>query len=322
MFNIKKVIYAAVFAAIFIIPSVGFAETFDHWVQEFKLEAREKGISRELLDRAFVGVSPSARIVALDRKQPEGRLTFAQYKKRVISQNRIDKGRRLYRENSKLLDEVAAKYGVSPQYIVALWGIETSYGSNTGGFGVVPALATMAYDGRRASFFRKELISALEIIDGGHITLKNMKGSWAGAMGQNQFMPSSFQAYAVDHNGDGRRDIWGTLPDIFASTANYLSKSGWKADQRWGRKVSAPANLTGDTKVIKSLNEWRALGVTLVNGGQLPNVQGINAALIRPDGANTQSYLVYDNYRSIMKWNRSIYFATSVGLLADLIALK
>lgn len=322
MGSFRKTIYLSVFALI-ISLSNAHASGFSEWVDSLKTEARQQGISPALLDQALSGVEPIPRVIELDRKQPESRLSFAQYKTRVINQARIDKGRRLLREHREELEQVSAQYGVPPQFIVALWGIETSYGDNTGGFDVIPALATLAYDGRRSAFFRSELLKALKILDEGHIRLADMRGSWAGAMGQNQFMPSSFIAYAVDHNGDGRRDIWTTLPDVFASTANYLKRSGWKADQRWGRRVELPGtfpeSLTGlDSK--RSLQEWKNMGITQPGGAPLPVVGGMKASIILPDGASGPAYLVYDNYRVIMRWNKSIYFATSVGLLADLIA--
>ncbi len=323
MYCLKKVIYLFVFALFFVPQSSFAAEPFEAWLLDFKQEALEKGISRQTIDAAFVGVKPIPKVIRLDRKQPEGSMTFAQYKKRVINQNRIDKGRALLGKHRSELGRVSARYGVQPQYIVALWGVETSYGSNTGGFHVVPALATLAHDGRRSNFFRKELINALKIIDGGHIKAAEMKGSWAGAMGQNQFMPSSFHAYAVDHNGDGRRDIWGSTSDIFASTANYLSKNGWKGDEKWGRKVKLTQNLPQSVTGMgnkKSLTAWKGMGVTLLNGNPIPTAPGIKAALVRPDGASGEAFLIYDNYRTIMTWNKSVYFATSVGLLADLIA--
>lgn len=299
------------------------AQSFESWVSEFKAEARSKGISENLLDQAFVDVEPNERIIRLDRKQPESRLTYAQYRERVINNARIQKGRELYRKHRALLDKVSAQYGVQPQYIVALWGVETNYGQNTGGFGVIPALATLAYDGRRSDFFRQELFEALRILDQGHIRLADMNGSWAGAMGQNQFMPSSFHNFAVDGNNDGKRDIWTSLPDVFASTANYLSKSGWNDGERWGRPVKLPRgfpdNLIGhDT--IKTLEEWRSLGITTPGGNAIPTAPGFKASVVQPDGAGTQAYLVYNNFRTILKWNRSTYFGLSVGYLADRIA--
>ncbi len=300
-------------------------DKFDTWVASFKAEAKRKGVSDDLLEKAFTNVKPVARIIELDRKQPEGTMTFAQYKKRVISDARIAQGRRMYKKHRDLLEKTAKKYGVPAQYIVALWGVETSYGNNTGGFDVVTALSTLAYDGRRSKFFRKELLNAFKILDAGHIDHKNMKGSWAGAMGQNQFMPSSFHAFAVDGNNDGRRDIWTSLPDVFASTANYLSKSGWREDQKWGRRVALPKSFTKaqigrDQK--KSLKEWKRLGITLPNGSDIPVIDGFKAAVIAPDGAGGPAYLVYHNFNVVLKWNRSNYFATSVGILADAIAAE
>ncbi len=297
--------------------------SFDQWVTALKAEALQKGISQETVDSALANVKPIPRVIELDRKQPEGKFTFAQYKKRVISDARIAQGRRLYKKHRADLEIAARKYGVPAQYLVALWGIETSYGNNTGGFNVVTALATLAHDGRRSKFFRTELINALKIIDDGHISAARMKGSWAGAMGQNQFMPSSFHAFAVDGNGDGQRDIWTTLPDVFASTANYLGKSGWKQDQRWGRAVKVPQgvskSLTG-RKQKKTLQQWKNMGITLPGGHPIPVVPGMKAALIAPDGLSGSTFLAYDNFDVIMKWNKSTYFATSVGLLADEIA--
>ncbi len=299
------------------------AQPFPQWLEGVKTQARKKGISEHILSETLNGISPIERIIELDRKQPEGRLTFAQYYDKVISAQRINEGRNLYRKHRAELERAAQEYGVPAQYIVALWGIETSYGANTGGFKVITALATLAYDGRRSDFFRKELMSALKILNEGHISPANMKGSWAGAMGQNQFMPSSFHAYAVDGNNDGKRDIWTSLPDVFASTANYLNKSGWREDERWGREVALPkgfstALIGKDTK--KSLSQWKSLGITLPGGGDLPQAEGVNASVIAPDGPDGRVFLAYNNYRVIMKWNNSTYFATSVGLLADQIA--
>lgn len=303
-------------------PASANSQPFAEWLAEFRAEARAEGISETTLSRALSNVQPIARVIELDRKQPEGRMTFAEYRKKVINQQRIDTGRELYQAYGNELRRIGAQYGVPPQYIVALWGLETSYGNNTGSFKVVNALATLAYDGRRSSFFRKELINALKIIDSGHISAENMKGSWAGAMGQNQFMPSSFHAYAVDGNGDGKRDIWNTIPDVFASTANYLSTSGWREDERWGRAVSVPSGFSKSyfgLETQKSMQEWNALGVRDINGQALP-AANMHASLVAPDGIGGPVYMVYDNFRVIMKWNKSTYFATTVGLLADAIA--
>lgn len=207
---------------------------------------------------------------------------------------------------------------------MALWGIETSYGRNTGGFDSVSALATLAYDGRRPAFFRRELIKALRILDEGHISAEDMRGSWAGAMGQNQFMPSSFERFAVDENGDGRTDIWKSLPDVFGSTANYLARSGWNAEERWGRRVVLPKGFS--TKLIgwdttKTLGQWAKLGVRFADDPEaIRKFSDMEASIIAPDGLAGPAFLVYGNARVIMKWNKSTYFVTSVGLLADQIA--
>lgn len=319
----KSFIYIAALSLALISPRTAAAEDFNTWVNTFKAEASSKGISAETLNAAFEGITPIPRVIELDRKQPEGRLTLAKYHENVVNDTRIQKGRRLFKEHRAELDAISQQYGVQPQYIVALWGIETNYGGYTGGTNTIRALSTLAHDGRRSAFFRKELMNALTIIDEGHITAADMKGSWAGALGQNQFMPSSFLAYAVDQDGDGKKDIWSTYKDIFASSSNYLARSGWKGDERWGREVKIPANMPKDfigSKQEKPMIVWQQLGVTNANGSPLSTDNSIKAALIQPDGAGGKAYLTYDNFKTIMKWNRSTYFATSVGLLADAIA--
>ncbi|MGH1398690.1 MAG: lytic murein transglycosylase [Alphaproteobacteria bacterium] len=300
------------------------AEPFEQWLNGVRQEAAAQGISQGTINAALSGIKPIDRVIELDRKQPErGGMTFAKYKKRVISDTRIRKGRILMQEHKAALEAAAQKYGVPAQYIVALWGVETSYGEYTGGFKVVDSLATLAHEGRRAAFFRKELMNALKILDAGHIGARDMKGSWAGAMGQNQFMPSSFHSFAVDGNGDGRRDIWTSLPDVFASTANYLSKSGWREDEKWGRAVRLPAGFSknlASLDIKKPLSYWQRLGVRLPNGDDLPHAPDMSASIVAPDGLGGPAYLAYNNYRVIMKWNRSTYFATSVGMIADAIA--
>lgn len=299
------------------------AEPFGAWLAAFYEEALRSGISAQTLEEALGDVKPIPRVIELDRKQPEGRMSFRQYYARVISPARIEKGREMLHRHRDLLTRVGNHYGVPPQYIVALWGIETSYGENTGGFQVIPALATLAYDGRRSEFFRGELLSALKIIEAGHIDAAGMKGSWAGAMGQNQFMPSSFHAFAVDGDGDGTRNIWTSLPDVFSSTANYLSKSGWQEDWKWGRAVILPQDFPESLIGLdagKTLAEWRRTGIKMADGTDLPETAGTKAWIVAPDGLAGPAFLVYDNYRVIMKWNKSTYFATSVGLLADQIA--
>ncbi len=295
------------------------SSNFDAWLVGLRAEAIAMGVDVEILDTALTGIWPIARVIELDRRQPEGRLTAAQYLERVVPSSRQIVARQLLSKHRKLLKSVAAKYGVQPRFIVALWGIETDFGRNTGGFGVVEALATLAYDGRRADFFRSELLAALQILDERHIAPAEMRGSWAGAMGQSQFMPSSFLAYAVDENDDGRRDIWKTLPDVFASIANYLTQFGWEDNQTWGRAVRLPTrfdkNLIGlETK--RQIGGWQVLGVRRQDGRDLPTRQ-LPASIVQPDGQGTQAYMVYENFATTLRWNRSTYFALAVGKLAD-----
>lgn len=301
-------------------PSLAAAD-FVSWLNDLRADAAAQGINQTTLDQALNGIEPIARVVELDRKQPEGRLTFVEYRQRVISDARITKGRRLLAEHRSRLEAVEARYGVPAEVIVALWGIESSFGEFKGRFSVVNALASLAYDGRRAEFFRGELISALKIIDNGDIAADGMFGSWAGAMGQSQFMPSTYLGYAVDANGDGRRDIWNDLDDTFASMANYLANMGWDRRYLWGREVQASnaAKQDASRENKAALGVWQQRGVRRLNGQDLPSVD-IQAGLVAHDGGNGPSFLTYGNFDVLMRWNRSTYFATSVGLLADAIA--
>ena len=316
---------ALLFAAgLAVAPGAG-AESFDSWLKALRAEALGKGVKAETLDAALRGVEPIGRVIELDRKQPEFTLTFDQYITRVVSKSRIDAGRARFAKHRVLLDEVLRKFGVQSRFIVALWGIESDFGRVTGGFPVIPALATLAHDGRRSAYFRGELLQALKILDEGHIGVDEMVGSWAGAMGQSQFMPSSFRAYARDFDGDGRRDIWTTLPDVFASAANYLARSGWKGDQTWGRRIRLPKGFDrakAGLKVRRTVPEWAKLGVQNVDGGPLPT-RALKASVIIPskDGSGP-AFLIYQNYRTILKWNRSHYFAMAVGRLSDAIGAK
>lgn len=315
---------AAVVLALASLGAARAAEPFADWLAALKSEARRAGISEATLEQAFADVAPIDKVIELDRRQPETRLTFEEYLERVVPPSRIAEGRKRYREHRELLEAVSRKYRVQPRFIVAFWGIESDYGRNTGGYPVIAALATLAYDGRRGEFFRGELIAALKILDEGHVTPAAMLGSWAGAMGQSQFMPSSFRAYAEDFDGDGRRDIWTTTADVFASAANYLARSGWRDDQTWGRQVSLPSGFDPDLAsldVVKSLPAWQRLGVRRRDGTDLPMRPLKASVVIPPNSGAGAAFLVYDNYRTILKWNRSSYFAIAVGRLADGIAV-
>ena len=299
-------------------------EGFAAWVSEFRRTALDEGISADTLDAVLPGLSFRSRVVELDRRQPEGTLTYAAYLSRVLPPARVNRGKRLLRKHRAVLAEISAAYGVQARFIVALWGIESDFGRVTGGFPVLDSLATLAYDGRRGKFFSGQLIDALRIVDDGHIEPADMLGSWAGAMGQSQFMPSSFHQFAVDHDGDGRRDIWGTLPDVFASAANYLARTGWKGDQTWGRQVRLPEGFDADLAgldVSRPLDDWQAMGVRRANGDDLPQA-GMQASVILPGGPGGPAFLTYHNYRVLLKWNRSHYFATTVGQFADILAAR
>ena len=298
--------------------------SFESWLDGVRQEAGRRGMKAGTIESALRGLRPIGRVLELDRRQPEFTLTIDEYMRRVVSAKRVSKGRRKFAANRALLKRVAAKYRVQPRFIVALWGIETDFGRLTGGFSVVQALATLAYDGRRSAYFRKELFNALTIIDEGHITADKMTGSWAGAMGQNQFMPSSFLRFAVDYDGDGRRNIWTSRADVFASTANYLSGVGWRDDQTWGRRVTLPTGFDpalADLKVRKRIDEWQALGVRRANGASLPR-RRLAASIVLPSGPSGPGFMIYNNYRAILKWNRAHFFAMAVGRLADEIAGK
>jgi membrane-bound lytic murein transglycosylase B len=292
---------------------------FPPWLKELRTEAASHGVRAATLKGALDGVKLIPRVIELDRRQPEFTLTFRQYMDRVVPKSRVKKGRQRLRENRILLDGIARKYGVQPRFIVAFWGIETDFGRQTGGFSVIPALVTLAYDSRRSAYFRGELLHALDILDKNHVEPKNMIGSWAGAMGQTQFMPSSFVAYAVDYDGDGRKDIWNSRADALASGANYLARQGWKGDQTWGRSVTLPDGFDAglaDLGVRKPLSAWQRLGVRRVDGGNLAGRQ-LTASVVLPAGRDGPAYVIYNNYLTILKWNRSTFFALAVGFLAD-----
>jgi membrane-bound lytic murein transglycosylase B len=295
------------------------ADSFDDWLAGLRREAASAGVSQATLGAALAGVRPMPDVLDQDRNQPEFTMTFAQYLPKVVSPTRIADGRRMMQIHAALLKRVGDAYGVQPRFIVALWAVESDYGRVMGGYPIVGALATLAYGSSRPAMFRHELIDALRIVDAGDVTATGMTGSWAGAMGQCQFMPSSYLRYAVDFDGDGRRDIWTKEADVFASIANYLAKLRWRADQTWGREVRLPRDFSPRLIGLgsaRTLGEWQRLGIRNPDGSALPRGD-LKASLVAPDGPGGSVYLVYANFRTIMQWNRSTFFATSVGLLAD-----
>ena len=300
--------------------------SFVEWLENIKNIATKEGISQETVNSSLRDIAINERVLELDRSQPEFTLTLDEYLNNTTPKSRMLKGKKLYSEHKDLLLRIYNKYGVQPRFILALWGIETSFGTYTGSFNVIRSLSTLSHDLRRREFFTDELINALTIIDQGHITSDEMMGSWAGAMGQNQFMPSSFLNYATDFNKDGKKDIWSTLPDVFASSSNYLKESGWNDDLTWGREVMTTKSIPDDfittsakeINISKSLSEWAALGILKKNGEKLP-LRDIQAYLVYPEGEEGRKFLVYENFKVIMKWNRSLFFGLSVGILSDMI---
>lgn len=313
--------YSFLFFVLLLGATTAFSQEQDFaaWLAELRAEARTLGISETTL-AALDEVEPLERVIELDNSQPEFVQTFTRYLGLRVTPGQVSRGQQLLQQHAGLLDEVRRRYGVQPHYLVAFWAVESNYGSATGGFSVLDALATLAFDPRRSDFFRRELLTALRIIDEGHIQPERMSGSWAGAMGQLQFLPSVFYEYGVDGDGDGRIDIWNSLPDIFHSAANFLTNLGWQGDERWGREVLLPADFdysqTG-TGTRKSLQEWRDLGITQLNGDPIPVVAGMQASVVLPAGAQGPAFLAYANFRATMGYNPSTFYALTVGHLAD-----
>ncbi len=304
---------------------------FDTWLEGIRAEALERGIRPEVVAEALSDVKPNRRVIKRDRSQAEFKLTLSTYLNRVVTARNVSVGQKKADKHKELLAAVAAKYGVQPRFILAIWGIETRYGAITADVPLISSLATLAYDARRSTFFKKQLFATLEMVNKGYIDVKSLFGSWAGAMGQPQFMPTSYLAFAQDFDGDGRRDIWKNEGDVFASIANYLAKHRWRDDQTWGRKVEIPAELLkslgtptrraapgcrATTYPEKLLSEWQGLGVRRIGGRDLPTRE-LKAALVLPDGATGDAYLVYRNYAAIMAYNCAHLYAVTVGTLGD-----
>jgi membrane-bound lytic murein transglycosylase B len=292
------------------------AGSFSAYLAGVRAEAERDGIRPEILRAALSGLTPNADVLRLDRHQPEFTLTWAQYRARVLPASRLAKARAAYSANAALLRATEQRYAVWPGVILGIWGLESGFGANTGGFNVIQALATLAWDGRRASFFRGELLAALRILNAGDIEPRAMTGSYAGAMGQPQFMPSAYLRYAVDADGDGRRDIWTNRADIFGSVANYLARCGWRQNEPWGQQVSLPRNFAAETgrDVKRSLAAWESLGVRRADGTRFSR-NDVAGALVLPDGPGGEAFMVYQNFHVIRRYNPSDYYALGVGLL-------
>lgn len=295
---------------------------FADWLAAFRAEVAAQGVSPETLDAALAGVQPVERVIELDRRQPEFLQTFADYLGRRLTPRQIGRGQAMLAEHAALLDAVEARYGVPKAVLVAFWGLETNYGATQGSFNIPASLATLAWEGRRSAFFKGQLIDALRIVDAGHVLPIDMNGSWAGAMGHMQFMPSTFRAHALDGDGDGRIDLWNSLPDAMHSAANYLRRAGWRPGEPAALEVRLPA--TFDWRQARAahrvpLADWAALGVTLADGSAWPTVAG-PVAIVLPQGWQGPAYMVFDNFDVVMQWNRSVNYALSVAQLAQQLA--
>ncbi|MZR62758.1 lytic murein transglycosylase [Alcanivorax sp. DP30] len=297
-------------------------EAFRQCVTTLEADAIAAGLPEKTVRDNLAGVSLNEKVIELDRSQPEFTSSFADYYTRRVSDTRVASGRQRYQDLQPLLHQLTQEYGIPGHYLVAFWGLETNYGGYLGYIPTLDALSTLSCEGRRGEYFKGELFNALRILDRGDVALKNMQGSWAGAMGQTQFMPAIFLRYAIDHDGDGKRNLWGSERDALASAANFLRDLGWEKEQRWGREISLPDNFDYSLSGLgskRSLTEWATMGVRMPDGSPLPAAD-MQASVIVPSGHNGPAFLAYQNFRVIMGWNRSESYAIAVGRLADRIA--
>jgi membrane-bound lytic murein transglycosylase B len=311
-------------------PAAPTLVPFADWLAQLRKDALARGITEKTVESALAGIELQPVVVERDRTQAERTQTIDQYLKRRVDRKTVATGREMTKRHAALLAKIAAHYGVPANVIVSVWGLESNFGRFTGVRPTVASLATLAYDNRRAAMFREELFNALLILDRGDIEADKMKGSWAGAMGQPQFMPSSYLKYAEDYDHDGKRDIWGSEADVFASVANYLKRNGWVSGARWGRAVSIPAGAMeaiGEAAPLRAtgceavrqmtdalpLPRWSALGVRTAQKQALP-ASDMTASLVR---AGARNFLVYDNYLVLLQYNCAHLYALAVGLLAD-----
>lgn len=290
--------------------------SFSQWREQFRAEALAAGISAATFDQAFAGVQPDPAVIEADRSQPEFTRPVWQYLEGAISPQRVRSGRRLLSEHATTLDQIEARYGVDRETLVAVWGLESSFGQIMGDKSVIRSLATLAHEGRRPAFAKSQLIAALEILQHGDVAPQRMRGSWAGAMGQTQFIPTTYNTHAVDFDGDGKRDIWNSSADALASAAHYLQASGWKLGKAWGFEVELPEGFDyalADTEIRKPLAEWRSLGLRNLPGDQ----EEASASLLLPAGHRGPAFLIMDNFRAILRYNNSSAYALAIGLLAE-----
>lgn len=329
--------YFILFFCLITLPFSVFAQTgapsesetaFLDFLEEVRVEARSAGISESTLMQAFSGVkAPDPKVIELDRKQPEFNQDFTSYMAILVSEERVLKGRELMKTHRPMLDKIYKKYGVPPNILIAFWGIESYYGTRKGKMHLIQSLTTMAYDHRRSAFFRKELLAALQILERGERSADKLVGGWAGAMGHFQFMPTTYLSYAVDANGDGKKDIWDNFEEAAYSAGYFLEKMGWQKGQLWGREVKIPTTLypllpSVFPEVKQPLSKWKKMGVTFPSGKELPTLVDFKAELVLPEGVHGPAFLTYENFDVIKRWNRSTLYALAVGLLSNRIGFK
>ncbi|MFT7382909.1 MAG: membrane-bound lytic murein transglycosylase B [Urechidicola sp.] len=311
-------------------------KAFALWLVDIREQAIAQGISAATVDAAFVGVEPDQRVLRADSRQPEFVQTFEQYLQGRVTPARAKAARVHYKENQALLERIAERYQIDAPYLIAFWALESNFGRLQGNFSIIRSLATLAHDQRRSAFFTRELMAALQVLDEGHVPLDEFVGGWAGAMGQNQFMPSSFLNFAQDFDGDGKKNIWSNTADVWASIAYYLSENKWQAGESWGMSVSIaepvefsklmPMSVTPGCRALRhhtrplSLVDWSAKGIVpAVEQAADPRVSGRKYAMVVPQAGETVGYLVGKNFRTILSYNCANKYAVSIGLLADMI---
>lgn len=295
-------------------------KSFETWKKEFAAEAQEKGIKKETIKHVLYPLELDPSVQKLIAHQPEFTKSVWEYLDTAVSKSRVLKGRRLLARHEKLFKKIEKQFGVQPEYLVAIWGLETSYGRNFGGYSVVRSLATLAYDSDRSAFYEKELLAALRILEEGHVSKNRMIGSWAGAMGHTQFMPSTFLEYAVNFDNNPKKDLWNSLEDVFASTANYLEKADWQAGELWGIEVKLPSKVDwalADPTTWLTLKEWSEQGVMHVDGRPLNQLDEKEARLFLPAGHNGPAFLTFKNFLAFKVYNNSDSYALAAGYLGD-----
>src|SRR6266851_4874115 len=303
-------------------PSYAQGGDFQACLQNIKAEALRQGVPTDIADRAFQGLTPDQKVIDLDSRQPEFSLTYAKYVGASVTPERVVKGQQKMAQHRALLDALQAEYGVPPQYIMSFWGMETNYGGFMGDFQVVRSVATLGCLTKRQAFFSNETVQALRILAMNHMTREQMRGSWAGAMGNMQFMPSTFVKWGVDRDGNGRIDLWNSLPDAFASAANFLRGIGFRPGLPSSEEVVLPQGFAldqADSTIEKPVRAWAAMGVKKAGGAPLANVDD-PSSIILPAGWRGPAFILYPNFKAVMNWNRSTLYALAIGILARQIA--